>query len=439
MAARTAPLALPEPTRWAAEAFTLEHLGHLIDRRSIDLPRSSSAWRGGQRAADAAVGRFDVTGYAVGRRRTYPQRRRHTSGLSPYVRHGLLTLPALWDAVEGPADDVAAFRLGLARQEHARHRYAHVAATGRPRHRSTPVQHNADGDATRSDVHKGRSDGTRNGGSPDGDATRSDDGRGWNRAMGCMALPLDELEEDGWLVDEARRWLASHWITDRRRPTAGAEEHLFRHLLDGSRAASWAGWAEARATPVTRWDVEEWAPGLCASCELVARCPIERPRPDPAATTPPTRSARAAHRAPNQVGGPDRPHLAGDGTQPDAVWLTAESLGDADPALAAHPHLPAVFVFDEPLLDRLRLSAKRLTFLVETLADLATRRTVEVYLGDPVATLTGRSLATTFAPVPGWRSRAERLDLAAVHPWPWLRYPLDDDLATFDTWRAEHL
>jgi deoxyribodipyrimidine photo-lyase len=35
-----------------------------------------------------------------------------------------------------------------------------------------------------------------------------------------------------------------------------------------------------------------------------------------------------------------------------------------------------VFVFDEPLLDRLRLSSKRLVFLVETLADLAGRRTV---------------------------------------------------------------
>ena len=35
---------------------------------------------------------------------------------------------------------------------------------------------------------------------------------------------------------------------------------------------------------------------------------------------------------------------------PDAVWLTAESLGDDDPALTAHPRLPAVFVFDLPLL-----------------------------------------------------------------------------------------
>jgi hypothetical protein len=42
--------------------------------------------------------------------------------------------------------------------------------------------------------------------------------------------------------------------------------------------------------------------------------------------------------------------------------LTVESL-DADPALDAHPDLPAVFVFDAPLLARLQLSGKRLVFL----------------------------------------------------------------------------
>ena len=56
--------------------------------------------------------------------------------------------------------------------------------------------------------------------------------------------------------------------------------------------------------------------------------------------------------------------------EPPAVWLTAESLDDGDPALAAHPDLPVVFVFDEPLLRSLRLSGKRLVFLAECLADL---------------------------------------------------------------------
>jgi deoxyribodipyrimidine photo-lyase len=120
----------------------------------------------------------------------------------------------------------------------------------------------------------------------------------------------------------------------------------------------------------------------------------------------------------------------------EAVWLTAESMGDADPALAAHGDLPVVFVFDEPLLDRLRLSSKRLVFLVETLADLAGRRTVEVWLGAPVEVLAGRPLAVTFTPVPGWRVLSSILELAAVHPWPWLVRPGVEIVDSRARWKA---
>jgi len=117
------------------------------------------------------------------------------------------------------------------------------------------------------------------------------------------------------------------------------------------------------------------------------------------------------------------------------VWLTAESLGDADPALAAHPNLPALFVFDAPLLARLRLSASRLGFLAETLADLSTRRQVEVWRGDPVRALAGRSPAVTFAPVPGFTRRAAALQPVEVHPWPWLVRPAGAPLRSFSAWR----
>ncbi|MGI9596001.1 MAG: hypothetical protein ACR2QK_07560, partial [Acidimicrobiales bacterium] len=119
---------------------------------------------------------------------------------------------------------------------------------------------------------------------------------------------------------------------------------------------------------------------------------------------------------------------------PEAVWLTAESLGQADPALAANPDLPAVFVFDRPLLAKLQLSSKRLVFLVETLAELAVHRPIELHLGDPVAVLAGRPVATTFAPVPGWRVRADRLVVAELHPWPWLHPPVAGSIGSFDAW-----
>lgn len=158
--------------------------------------------------------------------------------------------------------------------------------------------------------------------------------------MRCVEINLDELEHDGWMVNQTRMWLASQWSV--------------RHRAD---------------------------------------------------------------------------------SPPEAVWLTAESLGDDDPALSANPGLPAVFVFDEALLRRLSLSSKRLVFLVDRLAELAAQHPLEIHLGDPVEVLAGRPLATTFAPVPGWRSRAAVLDVAELHPWPWLERPRSGSIASFSAWR----
>ena len=116
------------------------------------------------------------------------------------------------------------------------------------------------------------------------------------------------------------------------------------------------------------------------------------------------------------------------------MWLTAESLGVDDPALSADPDRPAVFVFDEPLLRRLRLSGKRLVFLAQTLGELADRRPLEVHRGDPVVELAGRRLATTYAPVPGWSRRSARLDVVELHPWPWLRRPTNAPLRSYSAW-----
>jgi deoxyribodipyrimidine photo-lyase len=119
---------------------------------------------------------------------------------------------------------------------------------------------------------------------------------------------------------------------------------------------------------------------------------------------------------------------------PEAVWLTAESLGLREPALAAWPDTPAVFVFDEPLLARLRLSAKRLVFLTETLAELAEHRPLRIVLGDPVHELAGTRLAVTFAPVPGFQRRAAQLDVVAMHPYPWWRRPSGGDVRSHSAW-----
>jgi len=408
---------VPPPGRAAAEAFVITHLAHLVDRRvAANQPLSSARFRGGQRAADEALARFRVDGYRQGAGVAYPQRDRTGSGLSPWVRNGLLPLDRLWDRVAGgPPADVSAFRWSLLRMERARLRYAAHAASPAGPWPAAPT-------------------GSQAAGSP-GLAV------GWDRQMACVDVVLDELADDGWLPAPPRRWLAQ--LCD-----GGSEVDLFRHLLDGARAVIPPAWAAARdGAPVSRWQVERHAAGLCASCDLVTACPIDHEWP-----TLLTIGADAAHGgdAGDAIGpatpadladlpdgpgtrdddeplptlgvdalGPDVP-LARPGQPPEAVWLTAESMGDADPALAAHPDLPAVFVFDEPLLARLRLAPRRLVFLVEHLSDLAARRPVEVWLGSPVTVLADRAVAVTFTPVPGWHRRQARISPVVVHPWPWL-------------------
>lgn len=398
------PLPLVDDTD-AVVAWVAEHLGSL----TLEGPDGvrPGAHRGGQTAADTALAGLDVAGYARSRSTVLPESRRGASRMSPYVTHGLLDLPTMWVAVaDAPAADRRRYRDELLWQEYARHVYARLGPAMREPLRREPPQPDVDPD--------------------------------WDEQMACIDWVQTSLETDGWLVNQTRMWFASHWTVRHGRDWRDGEDHFYRHLLDGSRAANRLGWqwtvgaGTGKPYGFSRWQVEKRAPELCRGCALRDACPIQE---WPDATPGPD-----VERAPVHVGhaagapgpGPDSPVLE---TTPEAVWLTPESLGDADPALVAHPDLPVVYVFDEPKLRELRLSGKRLVFLAECLADLASRRDVEVRLGDVGDELAGRPLAATFAPVPWFTNRAVHLDLAAVHPWRWLERPTSQRLTSYSAWR----
>jgi deoxyribodipyrimidine photo-lyase len=256
-----------------------------------------------------------------------------------------------------------------------------------------------------------------------------------------MEVNLDELERDGWMVNQTRMWLASQWSVRHGADWRDGEHHFFTHLLDGSRAANRLGWqwtigtGTAKAYGFSQSQVLRRAPGLCGECPHRDSCPIGDWPDDPEFTEVDVDPRLRHDPDVERTAGPRRAERH---AIPDAVWLTAESLGDDDPALAAHPDLPVLFVFDEPLLATLRLSSKRLVFLTDRLAELGDQRELEVHLGDPVRVLAGRTLATTFAPVPGWRKRARSLDLAEMHPWPWLERPRSGPIASFSAWSKGH-
>lgn len=401
-------LTTPVGDRAALQAWVAGELGSLFVQ-----PFAASDIVGGQRAADAALAAFDVTGYARRRNEVWPRARRGASGLSPYIRHGLITLRRAWDHVTGgPDEDVTRFRDELMWQEYARHLYARVGpALGRSLRFA--VEEFGDGPLPQP----------------------------WAGRARCLDESWGELVDRGWITNQQRMWLASHWSVRHGLGWRDGEDVFFRHLLDGSRAANRLGWQwtvgalTGKPYGFSRWQVEKRATGLCARCPLQHECPIEDWPADrqgePRGVVDPR-----VRRDPDvqRTAGPLSASASGPA---EAVWITAESLGDDDPAMRAHPDLPVIFVFDEPLLRGLRLSAQRLVFLAECLADLAQGRELQAWLGSPTEVLAGIPLAATFAPVPGWRRRAASLALADVRPWPWLVAPRSGPVTSFTAWARQ--
>jgi deoxyribodipyrimidine photo-lyase len=365
-----------------------------------------SSIKGGQSAANAALANLDVSGYAKNRSEVLPKSRRGASVLSPYIRHNILTLTEVSNRVaKSPYQDREKFRDELYWQEYARHLYARV--------------------------------GTRLFENLRFESNWKTEGDGWNRDMKCIDEVVGELEHDGWLVNQTRMWLASHWSVRNQKGWLFGQERMHRELIDGSRAANLLGWqwtvgaGTGKPYGFARWQVEKRAPGLCKSCPLQSNCPIENfPEENP---------PRQLERDPILDSDPNPRLTAGPLSalrmrKPDRVLLTIDSLGDADAALSANPDLPAVFVFNEPALKKLQLTSRRIGFYLQTLQDLASRRELEVYLGDPYEFANEFDVAVTFSPVPSFKKFSS---LAEVHPYPWWQMPHAGSVRSFSSWRQK--
>lgn len=378
-----------------------------------------SSIAGGQTAADAALASLDITGYAAKRSEVLPRSARGASVLSPYIRHNLLTLPEAFAAVaKAPYQDREKFRDELYWQEYARHLYARVGV-----------------ELFQNLRHEALWGGSSGQGSSKSAPTTLDDG--WNREMACIDSVLTELETDGWLVNQTRMWLASDFTVRNQQPWPLGQELMHRELIDGSRAANLLGWqwtvgaGTGKPYGFARWQVEKRAPGLCARCPLSSSCPIQE-FPAERELAPLGRNTLLdSDPNPGLTAGPMAPIEL---RKPEVVLLTIDSLGDRDAALSANPALPVVFVFNEAALAKLQLSARRIGFYLETLQDLAQRRDLIVYLGDPHEFAQNREVAVTFAPVPSFKKFKR---IAQLHPYPWLATPHGSSVRSFTSWRKQ--
>ncbi len=379
----------------------------IVDRDFVGMHSGNlglSPIRGGQTAADNALANLDITGYANRRSEVLPEENRGATVLSPYIRHNILTLEQVYRAVKSaPYKDREKFRDELYWQEYARHLYARL--------------------------------GTRLFDNLRFDAQRNTSGNGWNRELNCIDTVVTELETKGWLVNQTRMWLASHWTVRSGVGWLYGQERMYRELIDGSRAANLLGWqwtvgaGTGKPYGFARWQVEKRAPELCHTCALNRNCPIQEFPDD--VELPRTEHDLLLDKDPDPQAsaGPHEPIVNG---KPEYVLLTIDSLGDADPALVAHPELPVVFVFNQPALTKLQLSSRRLGFYLETLKDLSTRRDVRVFIGDPYEFAAEHSVAVTFAPVPSFRKFTQ---VAELHPYPWFKRPTSGSVRSYSSWR----
>lgn len=365
-----------------------------------------SSIKGGQSAANLALENLDITRYAEQRSEVQPFEKRGATVLSPYIRHNLLTLDQVYRAVkDAPFKDREKFRDELYWQEYSRHLYARI--------------------------------GTRLFENLRYEANRDSEGDGWNRQMNCVDQVISELESDGWLVNQTRMWMASQWTVRDEKGWLHGQDLMYRQLIDGSRAANLLGWqwtvgaGTGKPYGFARWQVEKRSPGTCFKCALKKNCPIQE--------FPDEISPHQLVKDPLLDNDPDLARTTGPTTpvindQSKFVLLTIDSLGDADPALAANPELPVVFIFNEVALAKLQLSSRRIAFYLETLQDLSTRRHLTVYLGDPYTFTKENSVAITFAPVPSFKKFE---NVAQLYPYPWLKKPHSGSVRSFTSWRQK--
>ena len=365
-----------------------------------------SSIMGGQSAADKALNSLDISGYAKSRSEVLPLNSRGATVLSPYIRHNLLPLQRVWDHVaKAPFGDREKYRDELLWQEYARHLYARIGTRLFENLRFAQIWDKP--------------------------------GDGWPAGMACVDFAVNELHEDGWLVNQSRMWLASHWTVRNEFGWLHGQEQMYQHLLDGSRAANLLGWQWTVGTGTgkpygfARWQVQKRASQLCMGCALKKSCPIEDFPTEVALEQAPFESLLLADSDINATTGPITVVA---NRAADFVLLTVDSLGDADPALVANPELPVVFVFNEQALQKLQLSSKRIIFYLETLRDLATRRDLTVFIGSPYQFARENSVAVTYAPVPSF---AKFENLAEIHPFLWLRKPHAKSVRSFSAWRGK--
>lgn len=399
--------------------------------------------RGGGVAALAQLAQLDPIAY--GRSRNHLDGA--VSGLSPYIRHGVLSLAEVRDAVFRWLEDRGYGRSGQ-RAEGRQLACKLINELGWRDYWQRLWKQRGDGIWNDQEPLKT--------GHPPGryaDLLPADIAEG-RTGLACMDAFVGELLGRGWLHNHARMWLASYVVHWRQVQWQAGARWFLQHLLDGDPASNNLSWQWVASSfsqkpyLFNRANLERFAGDRhCRGCLLAgAGCPFEAsyetlqqrlfaPSPlglDQSLPAPVQRLAAPAP-PPRSAPPPGRP----------LVWVHGEALGPANPALRAWPEAPALFVFDTSLIAASGLSRQRLGFLYECALELP----VSLRQGDVAeqvlafaARLGADGVVTSAAVDPRFelirRRIAAAVPVQVLEPEPFVRLKSPPDLRRFSRyWR----
>ena len=356
-------------------------LAHLLEVRT-HLPftgHSLSPWIGGRSEGLRRLDKFALSQYAG--RRSVVGDDTGASQLSPWIRHGMLSLPECRDhALRRARKSIPVkFIQELAWREY----FQRVRATVGDSALWTNIEQ------------------------PKvalGDSPLPDDIRFGNTGLACIDDNIERLRTTGYVVNQARMWLASYVIHHRRVRWQDGAAWFLQHLLDGDPASNNLSWQWVGSTfshqpyLFSRGNVERFS-NLCEQCPKARRgCPFAEPKE---ARLERLQALPMAH---TDVGpathSENRPRTSSPSVQalplealpspPELIWVHGDHLDSpANPLLARFPHTPLLFVLDTTLATGQRISIKRFGFLVESFAETAKKHPGggSIAIGDPAEVL----------------------------------------------------
>jgi deoxyribodipyrimidine photo-lyase len=323
-------------------------------------PALADDWRGGRQEAQKRINTLDVAAYA--RNRNFLNG--SVSKLSPYFRHGCLTLKEASDNIRNKhGAQSEKFVQELAWRDYWRRIWYEQ------------------GNAIFSDIEEPKV--------TLGDKLMPDFIRQGITGLPCMDGIIRDLTLDGYVHNHARMWFAAyvvHWLKVDWREAADWFEN---HLLDGDKASNHLSWqwvASLFSSKPYYFNKENLSrftgDKYCANCKV--NCPFdasyEQLKEQLFSGIP---TSVKVHRVIMPEKSPISSHQA------VAIFVHDEMLSSAHPLLRRS--MPKIFVFDDFLHGKWPL--KRLQFVADCLSEL---QDVEVWIGDTSSILKERGVGQIF-------------------------------------------